>query len=40
MNKILGIGIAGDLAVGIVKLLKMKTVSHRMVSNLFNHSFH
>jgi hypothetical protein len=40
MNKLLGIGIAGGLAFGIIKLLKMKTVSDRMVSNLSNPRIH
>jgi len=40
MNKLLGIGITGGLVIGIVKLLKMKTVSDRMVSNLSNPRIH
>jgi hypothetical protein len=40
MNKLLGIGIACGLAFGIVKLLKMKTVSEKMVSNLSNPRIH
>jgi hypothetical protein len=40
MNKLLGIGIAGGLAFGIVKLLKMKSVSDKMVSNLSNPRIH
>jgi hypothetical protein len=40
MSKLLGIGIAGALALGIVKLLRMKTVSDRMVSNLSNPRIH
>jgi len=40
MNKLLGIGIAGGLVFGIVKLFKMKTVSDKMVSNLSNPRIH
>jgi hypothetical protein len=40
MNKLLGIGIAGGLVFGIGKLLKMKSVSDKMVSNLSNPRIH
>jgi len=40
MNKLLGIGIAGGLMFGIIKLFKMKTVSDKMVSNLSNPRIH
>jgi hypothetical protein len=40
MNKLLGIGIAGGFTYVIVKLLKMKTVSDKMVSNLSNPRIH
>ncbi len=40
MNKLLGIGIAGGLVFGIIKLFKMKTVSDKMVSNLSNPRIH
>jgi len=40
VNKLLGIGIAGGLTLGIVKLLKMKSVSDKMVSNLSNPRIH
>lgn len=40
MNKVLGIGIAGGLMLGILKLIKMKTVSDRMISNLSNPRIH
>ena len=36
MNKLLKIGMAGGLVFGIVKLLKMKRVSDKMVSKLLN----
>ncbi len=40
MNKLLKIGMAGGLVFGIVKLLKMKRVSDKMVSNLSNPRVH
>ena len=40
MNKLLKLGIAGGLVFGIVKLLKMKRVSDKMVSNLSNPRIH
>ncbi len=40
MNKLLKIGIAGGLAFGLVKLLKMKRVSEKLVSNLSNPRIH
>jgi hypothetical protein len=40
MNKLLKIGMAGGLVFGIVKLLKMKRVSDKMVSNLSNPRIH
>jgi hypothetical protein len=40
MNKLLGIGIAGSLVFGIIKLFKMKSVSEKMVSNLSNPRIH
>lgn len=40
MNKLLQIGIAGGLILGVVKLFKMKKVSEKMVSNLSNPRIH
>ena len=40
MNNLLKIGMAGGLVFGIVKLLKMKRVSDKMVSNLSNPRIH
>lgn len=40
MNKLLGIGIAGGLVFGIIRLFKMKAVSDKMVSNLSNPRIH
>jgi hypothetical protein len=40
MNKWLKIGIAGGLALGAIKLFRMKTVSEKMVSNLSNPRIH
>lgn len=40
MNKVLKIGIAGGLLLGIAKLLKMKKVSDKIISNLSNPRIH
>ena len=40
MNKLLKIGIAGGLVLGVIKLFKMKKVSDKMVSNLSNPRIH
>jgi hypothetical protein len=40
MNGLLKIGITGGLVFGIIKLLKMKRVSDKMVSNLSNPRIH